>query len=68
MLPAFSIIKKMGSPGSSMVKVAPPLPMQEPQKTWVLSLGRGDPLEGEMATNSSIFVWKIPWTEEPDGL
>ena len=24
-----------------------------------------DPLEEEMATHSSIFVWKIPWTEEP---
>ena len=22
----------------------------------------------EMATHSSIFAWKIPWTEEPDGL
>ena len=20
-----------------------------------------------MATHSSIFAWKIPWTEEPDG-
>ena len=25
-------------------------------------------LEKEMATNSSILVWKIPWTEEPGGL
>ena len=25
-------------------------------------------LEKEMANHSSIFVWKIPWTEEPDGL
>ena len=58
----------MGPSGSSVVKVPPPLPMQEPQETWVLSLGRGDPLEGEMATNSSILVWKIPWTEEPGGL
>ena len=24
--------------------------------------------EKEMATNSSIFAWKIPWTEEPGGL
>ena len=22
-------------------------------------------LEKEMATHSSIFVWEIPWTEEP---
>ena len=25
-------------------------------------------LEKEMATHSSILVWKIPWTEEPGGL
>ena len=27
-----------------------------------------DPLEEEMATHSSILAWKIPWTEEADGL
>ena len=32
------------------------------------SLGWEDPLEEEMATHSSILAWKIPWTEEPDGL
>ena len=37
-------------------------------ETWVRSLGREDPLETEMATHSSILVWKIPWTEEPGGL
>ena len=31
-------------------------------------LGREDPLEKEMAIDSSILAWKIPWTEEPDGL
>ena len=34
------------------------------QETWVQSLGWGD-LEKEMATHSSILVWKIPWTEQP---
>ena len=34
----------------------------------VLSLGLEDPLEKEMATHSSIFAWRIPWTEEPGGL
>ena len=24
-------------------------------------------LEKETATHSSIFAWRIPWTEEPDG-
>ena len=38
------------------------------QETWVRSLGREDPLEEGMATHSSILAWRIPWTEEPDGL
>ena len=38
------------------------------QETQVRSLGWEDPLEEEMATHSSILAWKIPWTEEPDGL
>ena len=38
------------------------------RETWVLSLGREDPLEKEMATHSSILAWRIPWTEEPGGL
>ena len=38
------------------------------QEIWVPSLGQVDPLEREMATHSSILVWRIPWTEEPDGL
>ena len=33
-----------------------------------LSLGQEDPLEKEMATQSSILAWRIPWTEEPGGL
>ena len=36
--------------------------------TRVLSLGREDPLEKEMATHSSILAWEIPRTEEPGGL
>ena len=27
-----------------------------------------DPLEKGMATYSSVFTWRIPWTEEPEGL
>ena len=38
------------------------------QETWVRSLGWEDPLEKEMATHSNILAWRIPWTEEPDGL
>ena len=42
--------------------------MQETQEMHVQSLGREDPLEGEMATHSSILAWKTPWTEDPGGL
>ena len=38
------------------------------QETWVRSLGWEDPLEKGMAIRSSIFAWRIPWTEEPGGL
>ena len=38
------------------------------QEMEVQSLGWEDTLEKEMATHSSILVWEIPWTEEPDGL
>ena len=38
------------------------------QETHLRSLGWEDPLEEEMATQSSILAWEIPWTEEPGGL
>ena len=37
------------------------------QETWVRSLGGGDPLEEEMAPDSSILAWETPWTEKPGG-
>ena len=40
---------------------------QETQETWVLFLGREDPLEKKMATQSSILAWETPWTEELSG-
>ena len=46
-----------------MVKNLPSL-----QDTHVQSLSQEDPLEKERATHSSIFAWRIPWTEEPNGL
>ena len=36
--------------------------------TQVRSLGQEDPLEKGMVTHSSIFAWRIAWTEEPGGL
>ena len=34
------------------------------QETQVRSLGQEDPLEKGIAIHSSIFAWRIPWTEE----
>ena len=33
------------------------------RETWVRFLGWEDPLEKEVATDSSILAWKISWTE-----
>ena len=38
------------------------------RETHVWSPCPEDPLEKEMATYSSTFAWKIPWTEEPGRL
>ena len=54
---------------SSMAQWVKSLPAtQETQEMQVWSLSQEDPLEKEMATHSSILVWKTPWTEEPGGL
>ena len=42
--------------------------VQETQEMQIVSLGQEDSLEKEMATESSILAWEIPWTEEPGGL
>ena len=38
------------------------------QETRVQSLGQEDPVEEEMATQSGILAWEIPWTEKPGGV
>ena len=38
------------------------------QEAWVQSLGQEDPLEKDMATQSSVLAWKILWTEKPNRL
>ena len=53
----------MGFPGDWVVRNLPAM-----QETWVQSLGQEDPLEKGMKTHSSILAWRIPCTEEPDGL
>ena len=38
------------------------------RETRVQSLGWEGPLEKRKATHSSLLSWRIPWTQEPDGL
>ena len=42
--------------------------MQETQEIVSLIPGMGRSLEEEVATHSSIFAGRIPWTEKPGGL
>ena len=53
----------MGFPGGPVVKNLP----AHVKYTGSIP-GQEDALEKEMATHSSIFVWEIPWTEEPGRL
>ena len=53
----------MGALVAQMLKNLPA--MQETQGQY---LGQEDPLEKGVATYSGIVAWRIPWTEEPDGL
>ena len=55
--------KIQGFPSSSVVKN---LPVNAGDSGSILA--QEDPLEKEMATHSSILIWKIPWTEEPGRL
>ena len=38
------------------------------RETWVQSQSQEDPLEKGMALHSSILAWRIPWTEDSEGL
>ena len=48
---------------AQMIKILPAM-----QKNQVQFLNQEDPLEKEMATHSTVLIWKLPWTEEPGGL
>ena len=48
---------------AQMVKHLPTM-----RETQVQSLSQEDLLEKEMATHSSILIWKIPWMEKPGRL
>ena len=56
----------LGFPGGSVVKNLPSVQEMQEMRVWFPD--QEDPLEEEMATHSSILAWKIPGTEEPDGL
>ena len=57
------------SSASFMAQLIKNLPaMQEMQETRVSFLGHEGPQEKRMAIHSSILAWRIPWTEEPEGL
>ena len=45
-----------------------PANVGDARDTRIRPPGQDDMLEKEMATRSSILVWKIPWTEEPGRL
>ena len=49
--------------GGSVIKNLPAM-----QETQVQSLDQEKPMRDGMATCSSIFGWRIPWTEEPGRL
>ena len=53
---------------SQVALVIKNLPTNSDLRMGVLSPGQEEPMEGEMATHSSILAWKIPRTEEPGGL
>ena len=53
-----------GFPDGSVVKN---LPASAGDMGLIPDPGR-PPLEKDMATDSSIPAWRIPWTEEPGGL
>ena len=59
----FSSLKKNTEGVAQATKNLPAM-----QETQVRSLGRGDLLEEEMASHSSILAWRTPWTEEPGEL
>ena len=54
---------KGASPVAQMVKELPAM-----QEIQVQSLDQDDPVEKEMATQSNVLAWEIPWTEESGGL
>ena len=53
----------VGFPGGTVVKESP-ANAADARNVGSIS-GLGNYLLEEIATHSSVFAWKIPWTEEP---
>ena len=60
-------IRMLGFPGGTSGE-EPACQCKRREGPLVQSLDPDDPLEEGMATHSSTLAWRIPWTEEPDGL
>ena len=60
---SWSDLAAAAAAGGSVVKNLPAM-----QNMCVRSLGQEDPPEKGMATHSRILAWRIPCTEEPEGL
>ena len=63
LLIGYAPVQNRVSPAAQIVKNLPAM-----QETLVKTLGKEDPLEKGMANHSSILAWKIPWTEETNGV
>ena len=57
------VLLSMGLPGGSVVKN-----LSANAGDAGLIIGWEDPLEKEIAAQSSILAWEITWTEEPGGV
>ena len=69
-LPGYKSLKLRSLWGFRVFLCPPFLPRWLSGKEFASNAGLGqeDPLKEEMATHSSILAWKMPWTEESNGL
>ena len=64
----FKLSQRVLSTGDSRVALVVKNLPANAEETWVQFLSQEDPLQKDMATHSSILIWRIPWTEEAGGL
>ena len=61
-VPCAAVLQGITTRASQVAQMVKNLPAM--WETWVQSLSWEYPLEEEMATHSSSFAWRIPWTQE----